>query len=690
MKLNRPTEIIILLVVILGVIKFYFFVTEPIQAQAQLQVQQPGALSQVRQEAPHIGDEKEAAKIPSEAQQTFEEKHKDKDVIFLLNELVIEINEDWSYAKKVHKRIKILKENAKYMGEIPVPYEKGREKITDIKAHTITPDGEKHRYSKIQDFRMRKGYRMYSDYRYKIITMPEVNVGSIIEYSSTIMSKGKPIKDAFWYYTDFGSNTPIKEHRFIITFPKSLGIKYKGFNVGQEPEITETDSTITYAWRIQDIGDYDKGVSESFLPPPRLEDVRDFIEFSSIDSWKDISDWYYLLVEKNLKINHSIEKAMGKVLKGHINTKDKVRAVLEYIQENFRYVSMSFGDNTLEPHPTDQVFRNKYGDCKDLSLLCMAMLKLGGIKSHIALFNNEFSLTAPEHDLPFPSLFNHVLLLVEDPEEGNFYIDPLLEGYDIGQYPFKYQRAYTFIITENGGKFDRSPIFDEKRDYSRKERTITIEPDGGPALLEAKSLWDLDVSIKTRKFINSLDEKEKEKAFQIIDSDYEEILERKWDGLEQKYGPINSYIKARMKDGYPITDDMIIIDIAGYVRNSDFTEKKRKNPVFYPANSLTEDIMTYRIPQGFRISYVPKKLNLDIGFFSFSRQYEKKENEIIVTEIMRNKRMERPASDYSKIKTFFNELPQKTNQRIVLKKIKPWWQEIKDIIIRFKWKNLRR
>lgn len=646
-------------------------------------MQHPRALPIVQQKNPHIKDENEATKIPAQNKQTFEEKHKDKDSIFLLYELAIEVNEDWSYTEKMHKRLKILKENGKDMGEVSIPYEKGREKITNITACTITPDGEEHRYSKIQDFSMRGGYRMYSDARYKVITMPEVNVGSIIEYEATIASKGKAIKDAFWYYTDFGSSVPIKELKFAVTFPKSLGIKYKGFNVEQEPEIMETDSTTTYVWNMHEIGDYNEGDSESFLPPPNLESIRDFIEFSSIDSWADISNWYYLLVQKNLKINRGIEKAVDELLKGRPNTRDKVRAVLEYIQDNFRYVSMSFGDNALEPHPTDQVFRNKYGDCKDISLLCMAMLKLCGVKSHIALFNNEYSLTEPQQDLPFPSFFNHVLLLVEDPEGGNFYIDPLLEGYDIGQYPFRYQRAYTFIITENGGRFDRFPMFDEKRDYSRKERIITIEPNG-PTLLEAKSLWDLDVSIKTRKFIDSLDEQQRKRAFQILDSDYEEIIERKWDGLDQKYGPINSYIKARMKDGYTITDDMIIVDISGYARSPDFTEKERKNPIFYPANSLIEDIITYRVPEDFYISYIPKDLNLDIGFFSFSRQYERKEKEITVTEIVRNSRTELPASDYSKVKAFFNELPKKTSQRIVFKKIKPWWQEVKGIFTRFK------
>ena len=37
------------------------------------------------------------------AEQTFEERNKDKNSIFLLYETIIEVNEDWSYTKKIHK-----------------------------------------------------------------------------------------------------------------------------------------------------------------------------------------------------------------------------------------------------------------------------------------------------------------------------------------------------------------------------------------------------------------------------------------------------------------------------------------------------------------------------------------------------------------------------------------------------------
>ena len=162
------------------------------------------------------------------------------------------------------------------------------------------------------------------------------------------------------------------------------------------------------------------------------------------------------------------------------------------------------------------------------------------------------------------------------------------------------------------------------------------------------------------------------------------MFERRWENLEQKYGPIKSYIKFKQKDDFIIIDDIITIDISGADRINGFEPEKRVSPIFHSENSLKETVTTYRIPEGFRISHVPQDIDLDIGFLSIKRHYTKKENEITINATRITRRIELPPEDCKKVKDFFDQLPKKTNQRIVLKKIKPWWQEIKDIVLRFK------
>ena len=599
----------------------------------------------------------------------FEEKHKDKAALFLLYDVSVKVNNDWSYVTKVHKKVKILKDDAKNMGEIPIYYENNRQKVTGIEAFTIAPDNKKYRYSKVQDLSTYKGYPMYSDSKVKIVTLPQVTIGSILENKYTIESKSLPIKNAFWYQYYLDSTLPIKELCFLVTMPKSLDIKYKEFGLTSKPKITETASDITYAWVVKDI-DADTE-TENYLPPPTPESFENTVEFSSIKNWQDISNWYASLVTNNLVVNDEMKEAVNKITKDKLSVKDKTKAILEYVQEDFRYVSMSFGDNTLEPHPTVEVFKNKYGDCKDLSLLCKAMLSVTGINSYICLFNTEFYISDPQFDLPIPSLFNHVFLLVDDPNGESFYIDPLLKGYDIGEYPLAYQGGYLFIVNNSGGRLARFPIFDEKRDYTSSNRTITIEEDGS-ALIEAEVIWDLDFSVEQRDKLNSLTEKEKKEFYEGLDAYIAadgQMLKRDIVGLDQKYGTMKTYNKMKLNNVYPITDGLLIIDISGFERGTDFTQKERKKPIFYPLNSINEEMTTFKIPQGYSVSYLPPNLNMDNGFYNIRREYVKAApNEIKMTEVTRCKRTEVSNKEYDKVKDFFDKLPNKTQQRIIVKK----------------------
>jgi len=599
---------------------------------------------------------------------SFDKKHQDASVLFLICDTEIRINKDWSYVTKVHKRAKVLKEDAQDMGEIPIYYDNNRQKVIDLEAFTLTPDNRKHPYSKIQDLNIYDGYPMYSDSKVKIITLPQVTVGAILDHKFTVESKGLPIKGAFWCQFFVDSPAPMKELRLSITMPKSLGINYKEFGLTRKPKITQDKENITYSWVVKNIEPNED--MEDFLPPPTPESIKEGVEFSSIRSWKEVSNWYSILVKKNLKITPEIEKAVVKLTKGKTTIKDKTRAILEYVQKDFRYVSMSFGDNTLESHPTDEVFKNKYGDCKDLSLLCKAMLSVAGIKSSVCLFNTEFSLNDPQYDLPIPSLFDHVILLVEDPQGENFYIDPVLKGYDIGEFPMEYQGAYTFVINDSGGKFVKFTIFGEERYYISSNSIATIKEDGS-ALVEAESTWDLDSSIGLRRKFNNLTKKKKNELSEIIDAylvSGGQMIKKDILGLEKEYGIIKISTTMKIKDEYPITDGVMIIDVAGFERGMDFTKKKRVNPIFYPLNSVNEEVVTYRIPKGYFVSYVPENLNLDNGFFSIKRDYIKGQNEVKVTEIARYKRKEISNKEYDKIKDFYDKLPTLTQQRIIIKR----------------------
>ena len=120
---------------------------------------------------------------------------------------------------------------------------------------------------------------------------------------------------------------------------------------------------------------------------------------------------------------------------------------------------------------------------------------------------------------------------------------------------------------------------------------------------------------------------------------------------------------------YFITDNMIIIGSEKATRESSFAKEERENPIFFPSNILDEEITTFIIPEGFKVTYVPEDLDLDIGFFRHKRNYKTEGNKLTISTITRYVRKEIPVERYNDVRDFYNQLPQKTNQRIIAKKI---------------------
>jgi len=617
-------------------------------------------------------------------EESFEQRieSQDEQFIILLYELDIEVEKDWSYTMKLHTKEKILREDAKYLGEKPIYYDRGQEEIRNLKAFTVTPDGKQHRYAKIQDMKLYPGYPMYSDSMMKLITMREVNIGSVIDFQFTLAAKGGVIPKTFTYDAPLGTHTPLKEGIFKVTFPEELGIDYRGFNVEYVPEITKKDGKVTYYWQLTDIYDDSYESKEMFSPPPRVEDAENYLEFSSIKKWSDLSDWYYAVSEKNSKMNHTIEKKARELVSVCKTDKEKVRAIMEYIRDDFRYVSMSLEGHALEPHPIEEVYNNKYGDCKDLSLLCRAMLKVAGVRSYLVLYNGEYMITDPRFDLPLPSLFNHVILYVEDPVEGPYYIDVLLKGYDIGELPADMEAGYTFIINDTGGEFGRLPVLDEKMRSYRSE-TITDVNEDGTAIAKFKIFYDLDTSVDYRQGLKSLSEKQKnifDTVFRESLGPGDELLDYGFENIDQDYGSISAHCKISYKNYYPITDGMIIINISGTDMSSLFNKDERKMPIFFPGNSLVETLDIIRIPKGFKVAHLPRDVSFDLDFFNFKRDYSysREDNEIVLDQVSRYRRVELPKEDYGKLKKRYTSFAKDNSQRIILKKSKPWKEEIGD------------
>jgi tetratricopeptide (TPR) repeat protein len=97
-----------------------------------------------------------------------------------------------------------------------------------------------------------------------------------------------------------------------------------------------------------------------------------------------------------------------------------IPALAAYVQKEFTYQALEFGRHTQVMARSDTVIANKYGDCKDLSLLLWQMLREHGINAHLALVHSSGELT-PE--LPTIDQCDHMVVYLPDIPGGHV-LDP--------------------------------------------------------------------------------------------------------------------------------------------------------------------------------------------------------------------------------------------------------------------------
>src|SRR5262249_48297002 len=116
------------------------------------------------------------------------------------------------------------------------------------------------------------------------------------------------------------------------------------------------------------------------LTPADYQPSR-LLELSEFTSWDEVAVWANALFQYDGGLDDDLRAVVAK-LRAQPTTEQRVVAALEFVQSEIRYFSVALGESSHRPTPPPQVLKRRYGDCKDKSLLLMALLKELGIDSN--------------------------------------------------------------------------------------------------------------------------------------------------------------------------------------------------------------------------------------------------------------------------------------------------------------------
>ena len=236
--------------------------------------------------------------------------------------------------------------------------------------------------------------------------VPGLQVGSTLRYVYTRLTMGGPEKLPFERFYLTKSNAT-KTKAILLKAPED------SYRANATQGLTSREVDGFRVWQRSDIGAYDWEPYQ-----PSIDDFVPMVEVSSsLKNWRTLSDEYLDRIEDRLVIEDSIRALSAEICEPAMSDREKLNAVYQFIQKNFTYKAIEFGPRGRVPNFASSIVENKYGDCKDLSLLARQLLLASGVEAQLALVNTASNVN---ESLPSMDQFNHAILFVPALEGGRF------------------------------------------------------------------------------------------------------------------------------------------------------------------------------------------------------------------------------------------------------------------------------
>jgi hypothetical protein len=206
---------------------------------------------------------------------------------------------------------------------------------------------------------------------------------------------------------------------YKLIVPPGRNINYKSFNGALSPVIIPANGGKIYEWHLRDVPSL-----ELQEHTPSWFDPYPYVMLSEYTSWGQLNYWARALFPANPTLSPALKNKIREIENSNKTVEDKVASVLQFVQDDIRYMGIEMGENSHRPSQPSKVFAQRFGDCKEKSYLACCMLNAMNIEASPVLISTALKATLKDM-LPAPTLFDHVTVRVKM-NDNYYWFDPTI------------------------------------------------------------------------------------------------------------------------------------------------------------------------------------------------------------------------------------------------------------------------
>ena len=577
-------------------------------------------------------------------------------------------------------RIKVLTEQGRRYANIEIEFDKAYEDIVNIRARTIRPDGSIAQFDgNFAEQTIAKAQGL--EYLVKAFTLPDVQVGSVIEYSYSVTLNKSFIYSSHWIlnYELFTRRArfTLKPYRSKYNPKMSLRRSWQGLPPGAE---LKEGSDHSFTMDVQNIPAFEV---EDYMPPPnevkgRVDFIYEdfFLERDPDLYWKHVGMVRYNGLEAFLGKRKAMEEAVAQIVLPNDTAEEKLRKIYGRVQK-LRNTTYEIGKTAQEekrdkekPARTiEDVWKHGYGDAVQLTWLYLGLVRAAGFEAFGVWVSSRRHYFFNPKTMENGQLDANVVLVKLNGKD--LYLDPGAAFTPFGMLTWYETGTPGLCLAEDGGTWVKTPLPRSSESSTHQTAKLKLSESGS---LEGKvtvSYSGLEAMYNRQDFRNS-DEVARKKFLEDrsrnlvpAPAQVELINSPEWNNPEKS---LVAEFDVKIPDWASNTGKrwMIPASLFTALQKHIFEHSTRIHPIYFAYPTEQDDEVTIELPAGWKVASIPPAQSQNGLSLTYRAKTDASNGVLHLTRTLNEDIFLLGAQQYAGIRAFYQAVRADDEQQIVL------------------------